>query len=208
VRNLLTALRLQADFLGPGSSPGELREARERMALLPARAGALLAQVRALLSEPAPAPALEPADAIAALGTGLFAPVAECVRLELKSAALSPPVAIPGELLHQLLLTAVFGALEAAPEGASARVSAAPSDSGVAFRIEAAARRGDLEREGGGPLAGRALELACADAILAGYGGRARVTGDAGLRRCELWLPAQRAGGRGRSAGRGLEGGG
>ncbi len=189
VRNLLTAVRLQAELLEGETQGAELALARERLLLLSARSGALLAQVPPLLSQPALGERVEPADAIAALRVGLFAPASERVDLELKSAALAPCVRIGGDLLHVLLITALFGALELAPGLARVRVSAEARDTGVVFRIEGPVRVAS-GGDGGGELSGRQLELACADAILAPLGGRARVRVSDALRRCELELPA------------------
>lgn len=189
VRNLLTSVQLQADLLDVDAAGAELRVARERFRALAGRSGALLAQVRALLEGPEADAAVEPADAIEALRSGLPESLEAQVRLELKSAAQAPRVAIGSELLHQLLLTAVFGAVEAAPDGARLRVSAAREQAEVVFRVEGPAREGAAEGSAGGLLSGRALELACADAILTRLGGGARVCFPEGRRCALLRLP-------------------
>ena len=168
VGNLLAAIRLHGQFVDEKDAA--------RISELTDRAGSLVALVRPLLSQPAPSVALlDPLELLEALRRGLDDVGAARVRVELKSAADLPGVAIDGETLHHLLLADVFAALENLAEGERVRVAAESSPDGVAFVLEVA---GEATPDAPAPkLTGRALTRALAAAILGERGGSVAASG-------------------------------
>jgi hypothetical protein len=188
VRNHLTAVRLQADTLPHDAAPDELASASDRFHILAELSGALLGQLRALLigSERG---ICDPADAIDSLRRNLPESFDARVRYELKSAVQTPPVAIESRTLYCLLMTGLIGAFEAAPEDSIVSVSALREGPGVVFSVAAPVRPEIELASASGALAGRRVELACADAILRALGGSAECRFAAGRRALRLAVP-------------------
>ncbi len=180
VGNLLAAARLHAHLLDGQAE--RAKNAPEQIAGAAARAGSLLAQIRPLLSPPkAGALRVAPRDVLEAVSRTLEGGDALRVQIEPRSASGLPDAAIDPELLHHLLLTAVFGAVDAVDSGRRVRVRAEDAATGVIFVVEDDGEIGE-ETQGGG-LRGRALARAVADAILRAAGGELEVSrSDAGTR--------------------------
>jgi len=176
VGNILAAVRLHSQFVD--------QESGARIAELTDRAGALVALARPLLSQaPSSVPTLDPLELLEALQRRLEGVGGARVRVELKSAADLPGVAVDGEMLQHLLLADLFAALENLPESGRVRVAAEPSPDGVAFVLEVP---GEATLDASPrTLTGRALTHALAAAILGERGGSLAVSGyGAGLRSC------------------------
>jgi histidine kinase len=189
VRNSLAATRLRADLLAADAEEGEITATLEKISAMAARAGSLLAQVRPLLSpQTRPPRPVDPIDVLDGLRRDLDEDCERSVRIDLKTAAALPEAATDAESIHHLLLTAVFGALEAAGPGQRVRVSAEAAGDGIVFAVEDEAPCRD---EPGDPrLSGRALTWALAEVILGRQGGRLCVRRRDGSTRVELWVPA------------------
>jgi C4-dicarboxylate-specific signal transduction histidine kinase len=188
VRNHLTSVRLQADALALDSDPEALPTAVERFHVLTEQSGALLGQLGALLEGPERGRS-DPGDAIDALHGVLPERFDTRVRFELKSALQAPAVAIGPRLLHALLVTALIGAFEAAPPGAAVAVSAAQAGARVVFSVSASVRPEVEAARQGGALAGRRVEVVCAEAILSRLGGGAECRFANGRRSVLLEVP-------------------
>lgn len=188
VRNSLAATRLRAHLLAADAGEGEIAATVEKISAVAARAGSLLAQVRPLLSPSTRPPrAIGPVDVLDGLRRDLDEHCERSVRIDLETAAALPEAATDPESIHHLLLTAIFGALEAAGPGQLVRVSAEVAGEGIVFAVEddapCRAEPGDSH------LSGRALTWALAEVILGRHGGRLRVPRRDGPTRVELWVP-------------------
>ena len=169
--NLLAAVRLEANLLDPRGGATELAKAAERISQVSARAGSLLAQVRPLLApDTAAVVPMDPLDVLDGLWRGLDESCAARAAIVLKSAAELPDVDLAPEVLHHLLLTAIFLGLEAGgPEG-RVRVFAEAAPASVAFLVEDEGPPDDLSEPP--DLRGRPLTHEIARALLAPQGAR------------------------------------
>lgn len=189
--NLLAGARLEASLLDPGAGAAELARAAGRISEVSARAGSLLAQVRPLLApEAAAVVPMDPLDVLDGLRRGLDEGCDARVTIVLKSAAQLPEVDLAPEVLHHLLLTAIFLGLEAgAPQG-RVRVLAEAAGEGVAFLVEDEGRPDDCSEPS--ELRGRLLTHEIARALLAGLGGRFEISRPEGRTRVAFAFPIVR----------------
>jgi hypothetical protein len=182
IGNLLAAGRLESGLLAGGAATDPAAVGR-RLSEVAARAGALLALVRPLLDgDRAPALATDPAALLGALRGGLDAERERCVAVDADAAL--PDARVEADVVHHLLLAAVYLALE---EAGRARVTARE----VAGRVELAVEHpapGPPRREDGA-LRGRALVGAVAEVLLARSGGRIAVEHGGAATRVVLSLP-------------------
>ncbi|MFQ5416007.1 MAG: hypothetical protein ACE5FL_03050 [Myxococcota bacterium] len=170
VGNLLAAARLEASLLDASRDDPALATASERISEISARAGSLLALVRPLLdASSVQTLPTDPVEMLRGLRRGLDASLDARVAIDLDSAADLPDVAVAAEVLHHLLLNAIFFGLAAADGPGEARVRARADGERVAFEVE---DHGRPERdEDAGVLCGRPLAHAIARTLLAGQGG-------------------------------------
>ncbi len=189
--NLLAGTRLEASLLDPGAGATELAKAAERISEASARAGSLLAQVRPLL---APDTAVnlptDPLDALDRLRRGLDEAFDARVAIVLKSAAQLPNVDLAPEVLHHLLLTAIFLGLEASGPKGRVRVFAEASGERVAFLVEDEGRLHDLSEPP--ELYGRPLTHEIARSLVATLGGSFDVSRAEGRTRVSFAFPTAR----------------
>jgi signal transduction histidine kinase len=189
--NLLAGARLEANLLDPRAGATELAKTAERISEVSARAGSLLAQVRPLLAPDAAAVVpMDPLDVLDGLWRGLDESCGARVAIALKSAAELPDVDLAPEVLHHLLLTAIFLGLEAGgPEGC-VRVFAESAGEGVAFLVE---DEGPLEDSSEpSELRGRPLTHEIARVLLARLGGSFEVSRAEGRTRVAFAFPIAR----------------
>jgi signal transduction histidine kinase len=162
--NLLAGIRLEANLLD-GRPDGDLTRSSERISETSARAGSLLAMMRPLIDpESVGLVAIDPIDMLDGLRSGLDDSLDSRVAIELKSAADVSTVLVAPDILHHLLLTAVFAAVEADRSGSQVRVSCRSASGRVEFVVEDAGPR--LEIDPSGALRGRPLTLAVSEHIL------------------------------------------
>ena len=189
--NLLAAVRLEAGLFDPRSGAAELNAAAERISELSARTGSLLALVRPLLEPDAVAvlPS-DPLDVLDGLRSGLDESCDTRVAIQLKSAARLSGVAIAPEVVHNLLLVAIFAGLEASDSAAGVRVSAEAASGCVVFLVEdeGSYRSSDRSPE----LRGRPLAHEISRVLLAGLGGRFEVSRSDGRTRVSFAFPIAR----------------
>jgi hypothetical protein len=168
--NLLAGARLEAGLLDPGGGAAELAKAGERISELSARAGSLLALVRPLLAPEAIAVlSADPLEVLDGLRRGLDESCDLRVVIELKSAAQLPGAELAPELVHHLLLTAIFCGLEAGGFEGRVRVRAEAAGERVVFLVEDAGRFSSADAAP--QLRGRPLTHAISQALLAEQGG-------------------------------------
>jgi len=186
--NLLAGARLEAGLLDPSGGAAELAKAGERISELSARSGSLLALVRPLLALEAIAVfPTDPLEVLDGLRRGLDESCDFQVAIELKSAARLPVVDLAPELLHHLVLTAIFCGLEAGGSGDRVRVRAEAAGERVAFIVEDAGRFSAADAAP--PLRGRSLTHAIARALLAEQGGDFDVSCSEGCTRVAFAFP-------------------
>jgi signal transduction histidine kinase len=186
--NLLAAARLEAGLLAADAGAAELATAAERIAEWSARAGSLLALVRPLLApEAVLLLAADPLDVLDGLRSGLDESSDSRVVIALKSAAQLPGVSLAPELLHHLLLTAIYCGLEAAAPEGRVRVAAEAEGDSVAFVVEDEGGFGAADRAP--ELRGRPLTHEIARVLLAGLGGRFEAVRSAGRTRVAFAFP-------------------
>ena len=190
--NLLAGTRLEASQLDSGLASADLTAAAERISELSARAGSLLALVRPLLAPDAVAALpTDPLEVLDGLRRGLDESCDSRVVIVLKSAAELPDVDLAPEMLHHLLLTAIFLGLEAGGPGSRVRVVAEAADDRVAFVVEDEGPLGDLSEPS--ELCGRPLTHEIARALLATLGGRFGVSSREGHTRVAFAVPTARS---------------
>lgn len=169
VSNLVAAVRLQAHLLDEDLDARGLAVASLEMDDLSARAAGLLALVRPVLSEP-------PAE-VAPIGAGVIAQGFERALLDHGGRGLEvgfecepdlPSVRAEPEVYHHILLSQVYGAMEAMEAGGRLRISVAAGPKEVVFAIDDPAPEDPQHLEWWkASLRGRALECAVAHHILA-----------------------------------------
>jgi signal transduction histidine kinase len=189
--NLLAGARLEASLLDPGAGATELAKAAERISEVSARAGSLLAQVRPLLAPDTAVPLpTDPLDVLDRLRHGLDETFDARVAIVLKSAAQLPDVDLAPEVLHHLLLTAIFLGLEASGPKGCVCVFAEASGERVAFLVEDEGRPHDLSEPP--ELHGRPLTHEIARALLGTLGGSFDVSRADGRTRVTFAFPTAR----------------
>ena len=128
-----------------------------------------------------PWPTTDPLEILTGLRRGLDEHCDERVAIEFAAAAALPRVQLDGEVLHHLLLTAIFLGLEAGGPAGAVRVAARQAEEGVAFIVDDDGEPEDDEDLQA--LRARPLLLAVARALLAPRGGRVDLArSDAGAR--------------------------
>jgi len=189
--NLLAGTRLEASQLDRGLGAEELEAAAERISEVSARAGSLLALIRPLLApDAALALPTDPLDVLDGLRRGLDESCDARVAIVLKSAAELPDVDLAPEVLHHLLLTAIFFGLEAGgPEG-RVRIFAEAAGGRVAFLVEDEGPPDDFPEPP--ELRGRPLTHQIARTLLAALGGRLEVSRPEGRTRVAFAFPTAR----------------
>lgn len=188
IGNLLAAARLEASLLDASGSRAVLTTASERISEISARAGSLLALVRPLLDATSlRALATDPVEMLRGLRRGLDASLDARVVIDLDSAKGLPDVAVAADMLHHLLLNAIFFGLEAAEGQGETRVRAWADGGRVAFEVEDRGRP-PLGDDSGG-LRGRPLTHAIARTLLVGQGGAFRCTRHGGCTQAIFALP-------------------
>lgn len=166
--NLLAGVRLEAGLLEPVAE--EVAKASRRIENASARAGSLLALVRPLLApETLTQMAADPLEIMDGLWSGLDAASEDRVQIELKSAANLPRVRLVPEVIHHLMLSAIFCGLEVGGEGSRVRVRASTDADGIAFAVHDEVREPEVEAL---VLCGRSLVFAVADRLLQHLAGR------------------------------------
>jgi len=191
IGNLLAGARLEASLLDPGAGATELAKAAERISEVSARAGSLLAQVRPLLApDGAVVLPMDPLDVLDGLRRGLDESCDARVVIVLKSAAQLPDVDLAPEVLHHLLLTAIFLGLEAGGPKGRVRVFAEAAGERVAFLVEDEGRLDDSSEPS--ELRGRPLTHEIARALLARLGGSFEVSRSEGRTRVAFAFPIAR----------------
>ena len=189
--NLLAGTRLEASLLDSGVGATELAKAAERISEVSARAGSLLAQIRPLLApDAAVALPTDPLDVLDGLRRGLDESCDARVAIVLKSAAELPDVDLAPEVLHHLLLTAIFFGLEASSPEGRVRVFADAVGRRVAFLVEDEGPPDDFPEPP--ELRGRPLTHEIARTLLATLGGRFEVSRPEGRTRVTFAFPPAR----------------
>jgi C4-dicarboxylate-specific signal transduction histidine kinase len=174
VGNWLAAIRLQAHLLDESLGARELAEASLEIDELCARSGALLAQLRPLLSPPpAAARAVAMAPLLHDVARSLDEQGLRGVALALEAPEDLPEVRAASEVLHPLLFTLAFGALEASRPAGRVRLSAVASEREVSILVEDAVGLDEpLSGWRDQPRRGRVLGCALAGALARKLGGR------------------------------------
>jgi nitrogen-specific signal transduction histidine kinase len=191
IGNLLAAVRLQAHLLDEELGPRELAITSVELDDVSARASSLLAQVRALLShDPERLSPVAPAAILSALQLALDEKGVWGVALEIEAEPQLPEVKVDPEILHHMLLTQVYEAVEAVRPRGTIRVSACRGASSLLFAIEDEGCDDDT-LPGWRELQRRGRPLACAVAahILGKLGGALSVTHEKGINRVAFELP-------------------
>jgi signal transduction histidine kinase len=170
IANLLAATRMHTHLIDPDSSAAELASVAATIGELSSRMGSLLALIAPLLSSaPETSHPVNPADVLDGLRRDVDESCDERVRIDTDSAAGLPSAAIDSNVLHHILLTLIYQALEESePAGA---VAVAVSDSGGSL-IFAVDGESPIEVDPGTALRGRTLAHSVAEAILRERGGR------------------------------------
>jgi len=190
VANLLAGTRLEASLIDPDGDGVSLVKTAARIESASARAGALLASIRPVLDpESQSLFAVDPADVLQGLYSGLDASVDARVVVDLESAVDLPARTLATEPVHFLLVSLVYCALAEAPSPACVRVSAGARGAELAFAVRC---DGELGIEDASPaLRGAPLALAVARRIVgaAAVGGRVEAACEEGGTRIELVFP-------------------
>lgn len=203
VGNLLAASRLSAHLLASEGAEAERASLAHDIEDLAAQAGALLAQLRPLLAEEAPAPhAIACADLLEALRAAFADRPPGGTRVEVAAGHGLPALRGEPDALHQVLLALLYGALDAVRPRGCVQVGAASEGRRVALTLVDDGPPVDLRALHRGPaVRGRELALRLADAVLRRMGGRVRAETPArGGTRVSLLLPAARSGAGGAAA--------
>lgn len=195
IGNWIGAVRVQAHLLDDEMTPRALARASLEVDALCGRSAALLAHVRPLLAEaPGALGSTEPAALLASVREEMSAQSGRSLPLEIEGGEASDlgPIAFEYEVLHHLLQSLVFAALEATAEGGAVSLVAETSDGAVSLGVvdegpddDAAGWRTQTPR-------GRPLLLAVADTLVSRRGGRLSVERVDGRTRVALVLPTPR----------------
>jgi len=193
VGNLLAAVRLRAHLVDEELGRRELAAASVEIDDLCARASALLAQVRPILSGPGDPPRPVPAERVlSAVQQTLDDQGVRGVSLRLEMADDLPDIRVDPEVLHPVLLTLIQGAVEAASPRGAVVVRAEPSGGDLAIAIrDDGDEEEDLSDWRSQPRRGRPLAWAAAERILEGWSGTLVVSRrDGGGTHVRVALPA------------------
>jgi C4-dicarboxylate-specific signal transduction histidine kinase len=192
VGNLLAAVRLSAHLLSSDITEADRASISRDVEDLTARAGALLAHVRPLLGRGnlARTP-VSPAEVLRALARALKDRRMQDVALSIAHGRDLPDIRVDPDALYHLLLTLVFGSLEAAAPEGRVRVSAKHVGRRVILSVIDNGPQVDLDELRSGPTPrGRDLAIRVADSVLRRMGGRAAAELQRRGNRIDLFLPA------------------
>ncbi len=189
--NLIGAIRLHAHLLDEEMGPKALAVTSVELDDLSARASALLGHVRPLLSSgPRDIDKVAPAAVVANVRQLLEEHGGRGVALSSETEPDIPAIEVDQEVLHQLLVSLLFAALEAASREGSVWLRAESRADGVAFTLE---DDGEVDEDPAGwreqMMRGRPLLCAVASNILAKRRGHLEVTRRDGRTRVALVLP-------------------
>lgn len=168
IGNLVGAVRLQAHLLDEDMSPRELARTTLDMEDLCARSAVLLGHVRPLLAAPArAAEPVAPAELVASVCRVMARHAGPGVRLVDEAESDLPLIEADRSVVHQMLQSLVFVALEAVASGGTVSLRATRrAAGGIAFVVEDDGTA-DAEPDPTAALLprGRGLVCAVADAI-------------------------------------------
>jgi C4-dicarboxylate-specific signal transduction histidine kinase len=187
--NLLAAVRLSGHFLG-GELAGDERIGMSRdIELLAGQAGALLAQIRPLLTASTERVRVPTAALLEGIGGVVDGGVAEG-RLKVARGRGLADVRVDADAVHQLLVVLVSAALAEGPAESRVQVKAREEGRRVVLSVTDDGTRLEMPSRKGGTSRGRELTLAVADAVLRANGGRLALAKRRRGNQVELWLPA------------------
>jgi nitrogen-specific signal transduction histidine kinase len=192
IGNLVGAVRLQAHLLDGEMSPRELARASLDVDDLCARSAALLAHVRPLLAGPSgPVVTVSPGELVRSVRDLMARHAGPGVRLVAEEERDLPELAVDRAMLHHLLQSLAFGAIEAAAGGGTVRLVAERHDGAIAFGVEDDGPVGPEPEAGAhSALRGRPLVQAVARRIAGRAGGQCEVSRSSGRTRVSLVWPA------------------
>jgi signal transduction histidine kinase len=194
IGNLVGAVRLQAHLLDSELSPKQLATSSVEIEDACARSSAWLSLMRPLLSDVSRGGeyGVLPAAALSALHYTLEACGEPGVDVSIECGKDLPEVAADPDTVQHLLLTLVFGAMEAARPRGQVSIRAVPGQDAdevcLVVEDDADDALGDWRQE---ILRGRSLACALADQILSRRGGRLEVGRSQGINRVALILPCK-----------------
>ena len=192
VGNLVAAIRLNAHLVDPESSEVELARASVEIDDCACRTRSLLALVRPLLSQSRQKDSGVRPEAIArGVAEALDEYGGRGVSIEVEAADGLPRVPLRSEVLHHLLVTFAYYAVEEARPRGRVRIRVDGSDAGVVFRVEDDGRpeQGLFEPREGLPT-GRSLACEIAKVVLGSLGGGVEAGRSGDLTEIALTLPA------------------
>lgn len=191
IGNLLAAARLSAYLVGRDAAAEPVRTSAEDIQTLCSQAGAALAHLRPLLTGSETRPVrVAPEEVLQAVGRSLARGGGYAPLVELTVEDALPDVEVDPDALHQLLVTLVLSAWDAAPEGCRVRLDALEEDGLLRFRIEDGGEPYRAEKVDPriGPR-GRTLALEVAATVLDAWRGHVDVrSGEKGTR-VDVCLP-------------------
>lgn len=197
IGNLLAAARLSAYLVGRDGAAEPVRASAEDIQTLCSQAGAALAHLRPLLTGSETRPVrVAPDEVLKAVGRSLARGGGYPPLVELTVEDALPDVEVDPDALHQLLVSLVLSAWDAAPEGCRVRLDALEEEGLLRFRIEDGGEPYRAEKVDPriGPR-GRALALEVAATVLEAWRGHVDVrSGEKGTRVDVCLPPAARAG--------------
>jgi two-component system OmpR family sensor kinase len=195
IGNMVAAIRLHAHLLDEDLAPVQLAVASVEIDDLAGRMSALLALVRPLMNRgEALGSEVRPAAILAAVQQALDDQGGRGMSLSVDCAPELPLVSADPDVIHHLLLTLVFDAVEWAEHKGEVQVSAREVADTVVFEVADDGREDDqlLDwREQ--TLRGRSLTCAVADFIARKHGGRLEVDREGDRTRVLLRVPAARS---------------
>jgi len=190
IGNLLAATRLHAQLIDAESTKREISDIAATIGALSSRMGSLLAQIRPLVSPvPASAPKIDAIEVLDGLQRGIEESCEARVSIDINSAASLPMAVIDPAPLHHMLLTFIYQALEESEPSGKVTVAAFAQADSIVFAVDDESKFEDVVD---GPLKGRALLGAVADAILRPRGGQIAISSRDPGNRVELRVPAAR----------------
>jgi signal transduction histidine kinase len=192
ISNLGAAVRLHAHLLDDELDPRGVALASIEIDDSSARSGALLALVRPVLSQPSEESNHAEAEVIV---LGLQRAIDEHggrgVTLSVESPDGLPKVHADPQIMHYLLLTHLYGAIDSAGSGGEVRVVVESGDDEVCFALEDS---GPVDEQHLGwkeaAQRGRPLSCAIADYVLKKFGGRIEVERAAKGTRTSIRVPS------------------
>lgn len=187
--NLLAAVRLSGHFLGRELAPGERIGMSRDIELLAGQAGALLAQIRPLLTTSTERVRVPTAALLEGIGGVVDGGVAEG-RLKIARGRGLPDVRVDADAVHQLLVLLVSAALAESPPEGRVQVKARAEGRRVILSVTDDGTRLEMPPRKVAASRGRELTLAVADVVLRGNGGRIVLAERRRGNQVELALPA------------------